>query len=684
MAMNFFEHQDAARRSSRVLVVLFALAVISIVLAVNGVLATLYLSVFAPHGAWASLGVRALPNYFFETTTGFVLLIIVGGTFVEILDLQAGGDAVAQMVGARAIDPDTGDAAERRLRNVIEEMALASGIPAPRAYVLDGEDGINAFAAGTHPADAIVAVTRGALTRLSRDELQGVIGHEFSHILNGDMGLNVRLIGVLQGLLMLALFGRFLMAIGDTRGDSRDNGARVMFIAGIAILAVGYIGVFFGRLIKASVSRQREFLADASSVQFTRNPDGIGGALRKIGGLGAEGGGVVLHLHAETLSHMFMAPVSLALAGGMLASHPPLMERLRRIYGRAVEYLAGEELPAEAAPAAAEQPPLAYAKVSPADAAASLLSPVAGALGAVAGGAGRAATASSTAAIASGAALHASIGKTPAANLPFAARLQAQIEQLGLRPALAQPLHAQYLALAMLLDPAPAVRAQQRAAVVERYGSDAAAALEQYAATLARLPPGWRLPLLDLSMPVLRTLTAAQRDALLQLCHILIQADGRVTLAEFLLYSVLKRRLVPVRSTGRGLRIAEVGAESTVVMSLIANVRLPQEPQRAYGAGQALLPATGALIAQKALSLSQVSGAFDRLAQLAPLEKPLLVKACFAIAFVDGQSHWKAASCLRTLCAALDCPLPPQVENAEAGPADDPTDAASGRAASPA
>jgi len=652
MAMNFFEHQEAARRSSRLLVALFLLAVICIVLAVNGVLATLFLSVLAPHGAWTRLGIQALPNYFFETTTGIVLLIIVGGSFIEILDLEAGGDAVAQMVGARAIDPETRDPAERRLRNVIEEMAIASGIPAPRAYVLDGEEGINAFAAGIHPSDAIVAVTRGTLTRLSRDELQGVIGHEFSHILNGDMGLNVRLIGVLQGLLMLALFGRFLMSIGDNR-DTRDNGARVMFLGGLAILAVGYIGVFFGRLIKASVSRQREFLADASSVQFTRNPDGIGGALRKIGGLGAEGGGVVMHLHAETLSHMFMAPVSMALSDGMLASHPPLLERLRRIYGRAVDFLAADAV--EEPPAAeATRPPLEYAPVPPASSAASLLSPLAGALGT-----GPAATAASTAA------LHASIGKTPAANLTFATGMQSQIDALGLRPALSNPTQAQYLALAMLLDTDATVRERQRAAVVERFGGDAAAPLEQYANTIGRLPPGWRLPLLDLSMPALRTLLPAQRDALLQLAHILIQADGRVTLAEFLLYSVLKRRMRPPMPAGRPVRIGDTGAESNVIMSLIAHVRLPQQPQRAYGAGLAVLAVPGGLLAQQSITLAQVSGAFDRLALLAPLEKPLLVKACFAIAFVEGQSHWKAASCLRTLCAALDCPLPPQVESAE-------------------
>ena len=266
-------------------------------------------------------------------------------------------------------------------------------------------------------------------------------------------------------------------------------------------------------------------------------------------------------------------------------------------------------------------------------------------------------------------ALHASIGRPPVQAGAFATSLPAQLDALGLRPALADAVQAQLLAMAMLLDTDPAVRAQQSAAVVERFGSAATVALERYARIIATLPPGWRLPLIDLSMPVLRTLAPAQRDALLQLAHLLIQADGRVTLAEFLLYSVLKRRLVPVRAVngpGRLPRLADALADATVVMSLIACVRLPEDPQRALAAGLALVPGTGPLLPQKSLTLPQVSAAFDRLATLAPLEKPLLVKACIAIAFVDGSSHWKAASCLRTLCAALDCPLPPQVEAAEA------------------
>jgi len=665
--MNFFQHQEAARRSTHLLVLLFALAVISIVLAVNGALAVIYFSFFTRAGTWAHYGLSALPHLFFETTTAVVLLMIVGGTVNELLNLRAGGEAVAQMVGARPIDPGTKLPEERKLLNVIEEMALASGIPVPRAYVLDNEDGINAFAAGLHTNDAIVTVTRGTLDRLNRDELQGVVGHEFSHILNGDMTLNLRLIGVLQGLLLLALFGRFLTSISGGR-DRRDSFGAFFLATGLTMLAIGYIGVFFGRLIKASVSRQREFLADASSVQFTRNLDGIGGALRKIGGFGEDGGGAITHIQAESLSHMFMAPVSVSLTDGMLASHPPLAQRLLRIYGRPVEYLSSEVAPVQYAPAEPVLPPLQYPHPD-ALAATSLLSPV----GAAVAGAGFPRPAQTTAT--PGAtpahidALHASIGTLAAHHVEAGTSLQAQIDGLGLRPALSDALQAQLLIMAMLLDTDATVRSQQMAAAVERFGSDVPVNIEHYAATISQLPPGWRLPLLDLAAPALRTLTKPQRDGLVQLAHVLIQADGRVTLAEFLLYSVLKRRLFPVAvptGPGRMLRLADATREATIVMSLIANARQPEDPGHAFAAAASLLPAAGPVLTHAQIALPQVSAAFDRLALLAPLEKPMLVKACIAIAFVDGHSHWRAASCLRTLCAALDCPLPPQVEVAEA------------------
>ena len=272
--MNFFEHQEAARRLSRRLVVLFALAVVAIVIAVNVIATVAYLGLFPP----------PLPRGFYLTNTLVTLLMIGAGTWWETARLASGGEAVAQMIGARRVDPSTRDLLERRLINVVEEMALASGTPVPRLYVMENEQSINAFAAGHSLHDAVIAVTRGTLARLTRDELQGVIGHEFSHILNGDMRLNIRLIGVLFGLLMLSMFGRFMLEIGRGSRDSRGALA-VLVVAGVALWILGYVGVFFGRLIKAAVSRQREYLADASSVQFTRNPDGIGGALRKIGGL---------------------------------------------------------------------------------------------------------------------------------------------------------------------------------------------------------------------------------------------------------------------------------------------------------------------------------------------------------------------------------------------------------------
>jgi Zn-dependent protease with chaperone function len=671
LATGFFEQQHAARRTSQRLIWLFVAAVIAIVIAVNVVLGAAYLYVFAPHGAWARYGLDALPNFFVSTTTAVVLLMIVGGTVQQILAMREGGEAVARMVGARPVDPSSQDLLERRLLNVVEEMALASGIPTPRVYVLERQDTINAFAAGLHPGDAVVTVTHGTLTRLTRDELQGVIGHEFSHILNGDMTLNIQLIGLLQGLLLLALFGRFLADMDRVRlsSDSRDRG-NVLFLVGIAIVAIGSIGVFFGRLIKAGVSRQREFLADASSLQFTRNADGIGGALRKIGGLGDGVGGQIDHPHAETLSHMFMAPARLSFASGLLATHPPLEERIRRIYGRPMEFVPAPELvhwtgPDQRAQVPELEPlpfvtgPAAGPGAAPAGSAlAHALSPVTGLVGAAAAQS-----------------MPGAIGKPqPAASRPFVERLLERVASLGLRPALSDTTGAQLLVLGLLIEQEQAMAARQEAIVVQAFGPAASAQVEAVRAAAEQMPAGWRLPLVDLAMPALRKLPATARERLLALARTLIAADGRVTLPEFLLYTVLEARLVTATQPARAARYAslrDLAAEARLVLSLIAAVRMPQAPAQAYRAGAKLLEGIDAEpVAREALALDQVSAAFHRLNGLAPLAKPQLIKACAAVAFVDGSTNWKAASCLRSLCAALDCPLPPQVDS-EAATQDD-------------
>ena len=673
MATGFFEQQHAARRTSRQLIWLFVAAVIVIVIAVNVVLGSAYLYVFARHGAWARHGLDALPPFFVATTTAVVLLMIVGGSVQQVLAMREGGEAVARMIQARPVDPASQDLLERRLLNVIEEMALASGIPTPRAYVMEGEPNINAFAAGLHPGDAVVAVTNGTLTRLTRDELQGVIGHEFSHILNGDMTLNIQLIGLLHGLLLLSLFGRFLADMDRVRlsSDSRDRG-NVLFLVGIAIVAIGSIGVFFGRLIKAGVSRQREFLADASSLQFTRNADGIGGALRKIGGLDELSGGQINHAHAETLSHMFVAPARIQFAVGGMATHPALTDRIRAVYGHAMDFVPAPELVARSAPQdvaakTPDLPPLQFTTAAPAASGATLagaaatgaapaasplaVSPVGGLVGLAAG-------------VTAG--LSASIGTTQAAARPFVELLLARVEALGLRPALSDTTGAQLLVLGLLIDQEQALAQRQERQVAEVFGADAAPRVEAMRNAAAQMPPGWRLPLVDLAFPALRKLPLQGRDRLLALAHALIVADGRVTLPEFLLYTVLEARLGAGASGRREVlfsSLREVAGDASLVLSLVAAVRLPQAPAHAYEAGARLLEGLApAPLEREALALDQVSVALRRLNALAPLAKPQFIKACVAVAFVDGATDWKAASCLRTLCAALDCPLPPQVD----------------------
>ncbi|MGZ8254885.1 MAG: M48 family metalloprotease [Burkholderiaceae bacterium] len=671
--MDFFEHQEVARRSTRRLVVLFALAVICVVVAVNLVGAALYFALIMPAGyPWAP---AALPNGFFLTNTLVVVGLIGGGTVVEMNALSSGGDAVARMVGARSVDPSTRDLLDRRLLNIVEEMAIASGVPVPRVFVMDEENSINAFAAGHSINDAVIAVTRGTLTRLNRDELQGVIAHEFSHVLNGDMRLNMRLIGVLFGLTMVAMAGRFLLEIaGRSRGgSSRGSGGvlAALFAAGVALWVLGYIGVFFGRLIKAAVSRQREFLADASAVQFTRNPDGIGGALRKIGGLSAEDGlGTrIEHPQAEALSHLFLGAARPAFVAGLFATHPPITERVRRIFGRTMELLPAPEdrvalslgglAPAEPAPRSPIQfTPASGAFAQPAESTAfpAALSPVAGLM---------AASASTAAQITD------AVGKV---NQPRSRDFELDDGERAtlatLRSAAADAMKSQLLALALLIEQDAELRAQQRKVVAEAYGAEALPVVDDYHARIQQLPPGARQPLVDVAMPALRRLPAEARQRLLRVAHMLIVADGRLSVREFLLYTILKRRLGI--EAGRAVAVkyrtvAELPRQAGLVLSLTATVRMPERAEHAFNAGALLLPGVDvAFTPGDAIRLDDVSAALDQLNQLAPLAKPQLIKAVTATAFANDTTNWRAASTLRMICAALDAPLPPQLVTTEA------------------
>src|ERR1022692_718183 len=323
--MDFFERQDQARRNTKLLVVYFVLGVAMLILAVYAATLAIFTGVASRHHHRYDEQVQMVlwnPQLFLGAAVGTLAVIALGSGF-KTLELAQGGSTVATMLGGRLVDPTTANPDERKLRNVVEEMALAAGGPVPQIYLLPDEHGINAFAAGHSTSDAVVAVTAGAVKLLSRDELQGVIGHEFSHILNGDMRLNLRLMGVIFGILCLAVIGRVLLYTRSS--NSKDKNP--LPLLGLALLVIGWIGVFFGRLIQAAVSRQREFLADASSVQFTRNPAGLSGALQKIGGVGS----LIESPHAGEANHIFFSDGLGKPFFQMMDTHPPLAERIRAI-----------------------------------------------------------------------------------------------------------------------------------------------------------------------------------------------------------------------------------------------------------------------------------------------------------------------------------------------------------------
>jgi Zn-dependent protease with chaperone function len=338
MATDFFERQDAARRSTKWLVGMFLLGVVAIVGATMAVgVVAIEMAQDSSHyaaGDGGGLGVSE------ESLAGagaaglFALALITCGSLFKVAQLSGGGNVVAENLGGRRVFPDTTDTVERRLLNVVEEMALASGVPAPPVFLLNEEEGINAFAAGYSPSDAVVAVTRGTAERLSREELQGVVAHEFSHILNGDMRLNIRLIGVLHGILLIGLMGRFMLRMASNWGSGGSNkeskgGAAYFGLIGLALIVLGYLGTLIGNLIKAAVSRQREYLADSSAVQFTRNPGGLAGALKRIGA--AIVGSRLNAPNASEASHMFFAQGVWEGFTALTATHPPLDDRIRRL-----------------------------------------------------------------------------------------------------------------------------------------------------------------------------------------------------------------------------------------------------------------------------------------------------------------------------------------------------------------
>jgi Zn-dependent protease with chaperone function len=645
--MGFFANQDAARRQTWRLIILFITAVAATIAAVD-------IAVHIILELTKNVFLHVAPSFkLYAILSGVVLAIIAFFTLLEISRLWGGGEAVALELGGRQLSSFTADPGELRLINVVEEMAVASGTALPQLFVMDSEAGINAFAAGFSPNAAAIAVSRGALDQLNRDELQGVIGHEFSHILNGDMCLNVRLMAVLGGILGLYVLGKDIVHILSKLRHPLIylwTSPIILpgFLLGFALIAIGSVGLLFARLIKASVSRQREFLADASSVQFTRNPDGIGGALAKIAG--SKGASLIAHPHAETVSHMFFSEALKTRQSGAMATHPSVSERLEKIYGRPV---ALSSLIARSVKMAGAQQAAASSSFAGEFAAESR-----------AGGSQIADAPSHHPAQVRVAAVADAVGTASTKHIDYAVALLKSIPQ-DLREKCRTPQGAKLGVYGLILDVVGASKKAQLQ-VLKEAGEDADAAFAT-AATIQALGKAARLPLIALVTPVLKTLPEADRLQLLSLVGKLIESDRRVTLEEFVLSALLNSALGP--RAGRWVpakyhSLEPLAEDIRLVLSLFAHAS-GRDSHKAFehGVRELGLSPAPTLLEVRRVSLAAVTSALERLNQLAPLQKPRLVKALAQSALADGKLILAEAELLRAICATIDSPLPPFLES---------------------
>lgn len=625
--MNFFERQTQVRKVSARLVLLFVVAVVGIIAVIDAA-AFLLLARERQDTADTIIVLSWL--------TLLLLLLIVATSFFRMLSLRnGGGGKVARAVGGVYVPEDTTDPQLRRLRNVVEEIAIASGTPVPELYLLPREQGINAFAAGWSPSDAAVAVTRGTLERLNRDELQGVIAHEFSHVVNGDMRLNIRLMGLLFGILALAVIGRIALYAGRGR-----NGMPIAVVGLIAIVA-GYIGLFCGRLIKAAVSRQREYLADASAVQFTRQTEGIAGALKKIGGLDA--GSRLRSGKTDDVSHMLFGEGRRL--SSMFATHPPLDQRIKQLDPSfdPAELSALRERWSSAPPSGmAEDAALGLAPAPPIAARAPERFPI------------------------SPDSVVAGIGDPAAASYQqghdLLRRIPAEFAGKARRAETVVPL-----IFGLLMATAETPRRNQHAALAASYGQDFADTVRQEGDAVRALAPELRLPLAELAFSALRRREAHELEQVIATVGDLVSADGVVDVFEYCLSTLLHTELHEAlhhRPPWRERRQRLAGNERAVATLFAVLARIgsddPSEGIAAFEAGLArVLPGTSIPFAAPDDGLIALDAVWPVLDGLHGPEKARLVEGLVLVVSNDGVMTLAEIELLRTVCALLHAPMPP-------------------------
>ncbi len=624
--MDFFEAQNLARRNTRFLLLLFLLAVASLIILTN---LLIFVFVNFQDSAHIAMGQYYFSwEVFFTSTCGVVLLITLASLF-RLLSLRKGGAVIAELMDGELLVNAQGDLNKHKLLNVVEEMAIASGTPVPPVYLI-GDPAINAFAAGYSPGDAVIGVTYGAMENLTRDQLQGVIAHEFSHILNGDMRLNIRLMGILYGILMLALVGRTILRGVRVRGRGRGRAGTTILVLGAGLMMVGYLGQFFGNLIKAAVSRQREFLADASAVQFTRNPEGIADALKRIGGYKI--GSVLQHPESAEISHTFFSEgVSFSFAS-LMATHPPLPERIKRI-----EPLWNGGFLESTPP----EPPTSAGSTE-------------GVMG----------FSSSVNIDADEVINH--IGNPQQSQVDLARQIIAALPD-DYTAAAREPYSARALVYLLMLNQSNEARTQQLSHLKASSDLGVYDALEELISHEHLLNPEMKLPLLEIALPTLRQLSYAQYKMFMANLDVLIRADGRVGLSEWAVLKMISKHLGEVfeakHTRVRHDTLESVRSHCEVLLSLLAycDKQSGVSPDVAFVAGKSELGLEVQLKDKKDLNFKKMNAALDALAELHPLRKPKLIKACIKTISADQVVSVIESELLRTIADTLECPMPPML-----------------------
>ncbi|PWN05879.1 M48 family metallopeptidase [Rhodohalobacter mucosus] len=640
--MDFFEAQDRAKRNTGKLVFLYLLAVIGIIVSIY------VISLLIITWQFGSFGNGLWSPVWLTIVTIAVMFTILIGTLIRVNQLRKGGSAVAELLGGRRVDPSTTDTDERRLMNIVEEMSIASGMSVPDVFVLDDEKNINAFAAGFHTTDAAIGVTRGALEQLNRDEMQGVIAHEFSHIFNGDMKFNIRLIGVLNGILLIHVMGMVIMRSmaysggGRSRKSSKDGGgnaALVIILVGLSLVVVGYIGMLFGRMIQSAISRQREYLADAAAVQYTRNPDGLAGALAKIGS--KKKGAEIRDGHAMEMSHLFFASSYHSFFDRLYSTHPPIEKRIRAINPsmdladeKRKQKIRDKFAKDHVAGASTEKPEASVPAPGIGGHAALTPEVILGAIG--------------------------TLGQN---HIRRAETMLDEIPQ-PLRTAAHEALPAEALIYAMII--VSGEQTELPAWFEDEAGKGLPRETKRLIPILQNGDRSWFLPLADMAHGSLRGMTRDQYSGFRSVIRRLALESETENLFAFAINKIVERKLENVFSANKSPSIRHhnlktLGREMSVLISALAKLS-GEKKHAAWDAGiepiKKVAPDSLKLLDDSDCRLDDLDKALDELAATANPVKKFILSSVIHTVMADKEITIEEKELIRAISEAIDCPIP--------------------------